>query len=259
MRRVMDKAVIPRVLAVDAGNTRTKWGVHDGHVWSIGAPMPTSSLGDANAFRELPRDIGFDQIVISNVAGQRVGELIRAALAGFGAPVRFIESKVAQCGVVSRYEPPQALGCDRWAAMIGAYSGSNTFAPTLVVMAGTALTVDALTADGVFLGGVIAPGPALMRAALNRGTAQLPDTAGEYRSFARNTIDAIETGAIDACAGTIERMHAKLAADSNAVPRCVASGGAIRAIARHLPFPVAINDNLVLDGLRKIALDNAAH
>ena len=256
----MDKTVKPHILAIDAGNSRTKWGVHDGHRWSIGPPIPTASIVDAGVFRELPRDIEFDQIVISNVAGRRVGQLIRAALAGFSAPMQFIESKASQCGVTSRYERPEALGCDRWAAMIGAYSGgTNKSAPMLVVMAGTALTIDALTADGVFLGGIIAPGPALMREALNRGTAQLPDAAGEYRDFGRNTIDAIETGAINACAGAIERMHAKLAAESNAAPRCVASGGAIHAIARHLPFPVAINDNLVLDGLREIGLDNASH
>ena len=123
-------------------------------------------------------------------------------------------------------------------------------------MSGTALTIDALNAEGVFLGGIIVPGLALMRGALNRGTAQLPLDAGAHQVFPCNTQDAISTGSIEACSGAVQRMHAQLWAQTAARPHCVASGGAIQAMAPHLPFPVTINDNLVLDGLREIALND---
>ena len=125
--------------------------------------------------------------------------------------------------------------------------------PQLVVMAGTALTVDAITAEGDFLGGVIVPGPALMRSALNRGTAQLPGEPGDYQTFPRNTLNAISSGAIEACSGAVQRMYTHLSAQTGDVPHCIASGGAIHLLAPHLPFPVTINDNLVLDGLVDIA------
>jgi type III pantothenate kinase len=163
---------------------------------------------------------------------------------------------------MSRYDAPDALGTDRWAALIGAFNANAAIAvprsvpqPLLVVMAGTALTVDALTADGVFLGGIIVPGHSLMRAALHHGTAQLPATLGEYQTFPRNTVNAIAAGAIDACAGAVQRMFTHLSAESGLMPHCIGSGGAIHTISAHLPFPVAINDNLVLDGLIHIARD----
>ena len=258
----MAERTLPGILAVDAGNTRVKWGVHDGREWCRRASFATAAAGEKDAFSHLPRDPEFaaqiERVIVSNVAGSRVGEHIRDALYHLGKPIHFIDSNAGQCGVTSRYEPPAALGTDRWAAMIAAFTAQkSTPLPLLVVMSGTALTVDALNAQGVFLGGIIVPGLALMRAALNRATAQLPLDAGRHQVFPRNTFDAISTGGIEACSGAVQRMYAQLAAQTAAEPHCVGSGGAMHRIAPHLPFPVTINDNLVLDGLREIALNDS--
>ena len=253
-----------RILAVDAGNTRVKWGIHDGREWFLRASFGTMA-GDETAFSHLPPDPQVHRIIVSNVAGKQVGERIRDALYRVGPPIEFIQSQTEQCGVTSRYELPDTLGTDRWAALIAAFNSCATQtaprrapSPMLVVMAGTALTIDALTAEGVFLGGVIVPGLALMRAALHRGTAQLPADSGEYQTFPCNTVDAISAGSIEACAGAVQRMFTHLSAESGALPRCIGSGGAIHVVSAHLPFPVAINDNLVLDGLIAIARDARA-
>jgi type III pantothenate kinase len=257
----MDDAVPPRILAVDVGNTRVKWGIHDGREWFMRASFATTA-NEETAFSHLPHDPQIDRIIVSNVAGKLVGERIKDALYRLGLPIEIIKSETEQCGVMSRYDAPDALGTDRWAALIGAFNANAAIAaprsapqPLLVVMAGTALTVDALTADGVFLGGIIVPGHSLMRAALHHGTAQLPATLGEYQTFPRNTLNAIAAGAIDACAGAVQRMFTHLSAESGLMPHCIGSGGAIHTISAHLPFPVAINDNLVLDGLIHIARD----
>ena len=247
-----------RVLAVDAGNTRVKWGIHDGREWTAHGAFATAAAAEAastaEAFSHLPGTPQLDRIMISNVAGAQVGHRIKDALYALGQPITVIESQAEQCGVTSRYLPPAALGTDRWAALIAAHvSARHAPTPLLVVMAGTALTVDALTADGVFLGGIIVPGLALMRAALNRGTAQLPGGAGDYQTFPRNTLDAVSAGAIEACSGAVQRMYTHLSAQTGAAPRCIAGGGAIHIMSSHLPFPVTINDNLVLDGLLNIA------
>jgi type III pantothenate kinase len=92
-----------------------------------------------------------------------------------------------------------------------------------------------------------------MRDSLNRGTAQLPADAGEYAVFPARTVDAIASGAIEACAGAIERMHARLSSRAGEAPRGIASGGALELLAPRLSFPLTINDNLVLDGLLAIA------
>ncbi len=244
-----------RILAVDAGNTRVKWGIHDGREWFMRGAFPTSVAGSPDAFDHLPHNLDVDRVLVSNVAGTKVADAIKDALYGLGKPIAFIESQAEQCGVSSRYDPVNALGTDRWAALIAAHTAAPQVpAPQLVVMAGTALTVDALTADGVFLGGIIAPGLVLMRTSLNRGTAQLPGEAGEYQTFPRNTLNAISAGAIEACSGAIQRMYTHLSVQTGEVPRCIASGGAIHTLSAHLPFPVTINENLVMDGLIEIAV-----
>ncbi len=243
-----------RILAIDAGNTRIKWGVHDGHEWSLRDAVDVADFAGSHAFRDVLTASAIDQIVASNVAGSSVAKAIEDETQTLGKPILFIAAKAQQCGVVNGYENPAQLGSDRWAALIGAHVAAHD-APRaqLVVMAGTALTVDALSADGHFLGGIIAPGMMLMHRALNRGTAQLPAAHGQYQTFPINTVNAITAGAIEACAGAVQRMATHMAAQVGDMPRCIGSGGAMHVLAQHLPFPVSINDNLVLDGLLAIA------
>ena len=257
----MHELVTQRIFAIDAGNTRVKWGIHDGREWILRGAFATAAAADEastrEAFSHLPPNPQVDRIMISNVAGVVVANRIKAALYALGKPITLIESQAGQCGVTSHYQPPAALGTDRWAALIAAHA-SRRHAPTplVVVMAGTALTVDALTTNGVFLGGIIVPGPALMRSALNRGTAQLPGVRsndGDYKTFPCSTLNAISAGAIEACSGATQRMYTHLAAQAGEDPHCIASGGAIHVISPHLPFPVTINDHLVLEGLIEIA------
>lgn len=242
------------VLAIDAGNTRVKWGLHDGKRWFLRGAFATVGTASADMFSHLPDASRIDRVIVSNVAGTDVAHAIKDRLYRFGVSIEFIRSSAAICGVTNRYEQPDALGTDRWAALIAAHAIQHPVpAPQLVVMAGTALTIDSLTADGVFVGGVIVAGLALMHTALSRGTAQLPDGVGEYQTFPRNTLSAISSGAVEACSGAVQRMYTHLSAQTGEVPYCIASGGAIHALAPHLPFPVTINDNLVLDGLIEIA------
>ena len=122
-----------------------------------------------------------------------------------------------------------------------------------MVNAGTALTVDALAAEGRFLGGLIVPGPALMRRSLDRGTAELRLTEGAVADFPESTPDAITSGAIQACVGAIERLAGAMAARGSPPGRIILSGGAAAEIAASLPPQTILRENLVLDGLALIA------
>ena len=236
-------------LLVDAGNTRIKWGIHDGRAWVALDAVPTAdaaSLSDA-----WTPVIAVHQALASNVAGPGVAEMMERLCAAAGVALRFLRSQARQMGVVNGYTDPAQLGSDRWAALIAAHHGERGH--KLVVNAGTALTVDALTDDGHFLGGLIVPGPALMRRSLDRGTAGLRLTEGVYRNFPAATPDAITTGAIQAATGAIERMGSVMAHRGSPAARIVLSGGAAPEIAGHLHAPYAIHENLVLDGLALIA------
>ena len=242
-----------RILAIDAGNTRIKWGWFDGRCWvkqSWIASAEAGQLGTVLAALSAP-----DRIVISNVASGAVRELIGAALKPFRVEPHWIKSEAQQCGIRSSYSDPAQLGSDRWAALIGAWHLFH--GPCVVINAGTTLTVDALSGEGVFLGGFIVPGVELMRAALARNTAQLKLQEGRFTYFPDCTADAIMSGAVNALAGSIERMLRFMEETGQIAPLIVLSGGAAALLEPQLNARVEVVDNLVLEGLACIALDRS--
>lgn len=228
------------ILALDAGNTRIKWGVHDGRGWRARGAVDTSQA--ASLKQALDAAGPFDRAIACNVAGPAVrAHIVEACRADFITPV------AEQLGVRNRYADPAQLGADRWAALIAAHHGDKGH--KLVVNVGTALTIDALTASGEFLGGLIVPGPALMRRSLDRGTAGLRLTEGRFEQFPRSTPDAITSGALQACLGAIARLGKAMASQGAAPDRIILSGGAASQIEAMLPYPHIHRETLVLEGL----------
>jgi type III pantothenate kinase len=240
-----------RILAVDAGNSRIKWGLWDGgwlrqdSVAKDDAPL----LAVAWHLLDGPR-----YLVASNVAGAQVTEWLNAWARSQGLTVRWVTSQSEQCGVRNGYREPAQLGADRWAALIAARHFAGGAA--LAVSAGTAVTIDALTQEGKFLGGLIVPGLDLMASVLARGTAGLPRAPGVIAQFPESTADAIASGAMHSVCGAIERMERALA-ERGAEPQILLSGGAAQAIRNHLGRPVRLVPNLVLEGLRLIAAEES--
>jgi len=230
-------------IAVDAGNSRIKWGVHDGASWVEQGNVPTEDAAELVRVVSLwPADA---RVVACSVAGAAVEAAIEGALAGRGFRAHWVRSEAFAHGVCNGYEQPERLGADRWAALIGAHS--KVPGACLVVCAGTATTVDWLDGKGNFRGGFILPGVNLMLAALARNTAQLPHAVGEFRAEPRNTMDAIVSGCLSAQAGAIERMYARVSAEEKA--GCLLTGGAASRIAPCLGIPWVMEETLVLDGL----------
>jgi len=189
-------------------------------------------------------------VLLANVAGSEAAARIREQLADWQSVFREVKAEARRGGVTNRYQNPGQLGVDRWCALIGARS--LTAAACVVVMAGTATTIDTLDADGNFRGGLILPGSALMRRALARDTAGLPLAAGQYAEYPRCTDDAIVSGAIEAQVGAIERAFRRLA-DRSA--QCLISGGDAQVLADYLLIPHVLTPNLPLEGLRTLARD----
>lgn len=239
----------PNYLLIDAGNTRIKWALHDGRAYVASGAVETARVGDVA--RGWPKGIEAKRAIASNVAGAEVEAQLGRACAERGLTLSTIRSQAEQLGVTNGYADPGQLGSDRWAALIAAHRVGPGH--KLVVNAGTALTIDALTAEGRFLGGVIVPGPALMRRSLDRGTAGLRLTEGAFAEFPASTPEAITSGAIQACAGAVERMRDAMAGRGATPSQVVLSGGAAHEIARHLPIAATIRENLVIDGLLLIA------
>lgn len=252
------------LLLVDAGNTRIKWALMDAGQATAATLGKWAASGsalreDLSRMAEALQRTCIDRVVISNVAGQPMREALeRVVLRITGVkpvPISWFTAVSELAGIRNRYRDPAQLGCDRFAAMIGAHA-LFPGQPLIVATCGTATTVDAVSADGDFLGGMILPGLGTMATSLAKNTAQLPEVP-EYnvvsRPFADNTNDAIISGCIAAQVGAIERAvaaHAALLQEQASALQCILSGGAADMIAPHLSFAAGKVDNLVLIGLQ---------
>jgi type III pantothenate kinase len=241
-----------KILAIDAGNTRIKWGLAQDRRWLLLSSVATA---ESNAMAGALDGVGrLDCIIVSNVAGAEVARHLETALAPLQISPRWIRGEAQQCGVRSSYADPAQLGSDRWAALIAArhlFGG-----PCVVANAGTSLTVDALSGEGLFLGGLIVPGMTLMQSALASNTAQLDVRQGDFSYFPNNTADAILSGAVHALTGAIERM-VRFMAEAEGEPLVALSGGDAHVLAPRLNARVEVVDNLVLVGLLCVACDAA--
>ena len=240
------------ILAIDAGNTRIKWGLHDGTQWlqqGAFATAETERFDEALSFDAAP-----DCAIIANVAGERVAQILSDVLRARGIKAVWAQSRAEACGVRSSYANPGQLGVDRWAALIGArhlYAG-----PCVVVNVGTTMTVDALSSDSIFLGGLIVCGYTVMREALARHTAQLELYQGAFSFFPDNTADAIASGALNALAGAVDRVCRYMTEAGEDEPLIVLSGGNAALLEPHLQSAPQLVENLVLEGLVRMGAEN---
>jgi type III pantothenate kinase len=243
------------ILAVDCGNTRIKWARYRPGPYPVGSDMAAarvqqgalgqtelSSLGTQLSTMPQP-----SRIIIANVAGAAVEQALRVLTDAWGAPVEWLMASAERAGVINRYKQPARLGADRWAALIAARHRQS--GPQLVVSAGTALTVDMLDAQGVFLGGIIAPGLRLMQQSLAAGTAGLPLSPGQYAEWPRDTTEAIATGCLEAACGAIRGMMRRLPSQA----QCLITGGDAATLSAQLDIAHQRADHLVLDGLALLA------
>lgn len=235
------------MLLLDVGNTRCKWAVVQGGEWvQQGVAGNAEWAALQQTFAALPQP---NRILVSNVAGEAMAQHLRAVCAAWTCPVEFVTACSEQCGVRNGYRQPGSLGSDRWAALIAAWN--HVHGACLVVNCGTATTVDALSAQGEFLGGLILPGVSLMQHSLATNTAQLMVEQGTLQDFPRTTADAIHSGMLRATLGVISHQFGLLEAHSGAAS-CLIGGGAAGVVQPQLDLLSERVDNLVLRGLQVI-------
>jgi len=244
------------ILLLDAGNTRIKWGVRRSGEWLARGVCPTS---DTSRLSAAWASFFCHRALLSCVADQATRSTLESLVSTRIERLHWLTAAAAAHGVSSDYQPPESLGADRYAALVAARR--RNLGACLVVSAGTALTVDALTAAGRFLGGCITPGPDLMRVSLLRGAAgvreinKIAEMAGMASGFPRTTGAAVATGIALAQAGVVTGMRERLRWHSGEVVTVLLTGGARAAVAGLLEPPVVEADDLVLEGLAWIAKD----
>ena len=246
-------------LVIDVGNTRLKWALLDGaqpgaSVLAQGAEFLENieKLADG-PWARLPEP---QSMLGCIVAGEAVKRRVEEQLEIWNLDPKWVVSSAAEAGLVNGYDHPTRLGADRWIAMIGAWHRvlrQGAARPLVVVMVGTAVTVEAIDAEGRFLGGLILPGHDIMLRALESGTAGLHVPTGEVREFPTNTSDALTSGGTYAIAGAVERMVQHVRRHCQAEPACVMTGGAGWKMAPSMSVQFELVESLIFDGLLEIA------
>ena len=252
---------MPRMnfLAIDVGNTRLKWALY-----ATPAPGATVLAHGVEFLEHIDRLADGPWATLPEpacmlgciVAGEAVKRRVQEQMEIWDVSPKWVVSSAAEAGLVNGYDHPTRLGADRWVAMIGARQrllAAGPARPMVVVMVGTAVTVEAIDTGGRFLGGFILPGHGIMLRALESGTAGLHVPTGEVREFPTNTSDALTSGGTYAIAGAVERMIQHVRAHCGAEPACVMTGGAGWKMAPSMSVQFELVESLIFDGLLTIA------
>ena len=257
-----------RYLLIDAGNTRIKWATVAANT-APGAWIESGVLEHGNAPEALAQWQAAQPaaVWISNVAGAAVRQHLQSTLhqgLAHTVALHWFASSPMAGGLQNAYREPGQLGCDRFAAAIAARARFPGQA-ILVANCGTATTLDAISPDACFIGGMILPGLLTMAHSLKRQTAQLPEVntklapesarqqlAEFIPQLANHTDAAIISGCVAAQIGAIGHALSLLRAQFGAT-LCILSGGAAQVIGAALAEPHQMIDHLVLQGLQVIA------
>jgi type III pantothenate kinase len=240
-----------RVL-VDAGNTWIKCQLLDGNEQIqyerfASAQYTVDMDGWFSGLAHIHR------IVVASVIGESFEQWFRQKCAEQYLPVpEFVFTPSEGLGIRTGYEKSINLGVDRYLEMAAAFQ--QVRGAVTVIDCGTAVTIDAVSKDGVHQGGVILPGLQLMKDSLGYGTVGIGRVdSDEIEIFAHSTEVAVHSGAFFAVVGGIRevlrRQHEGFGGDSE----YVITGGAAKIIANQLGLPCRICDNLVFDGLLMFA------
>ena len=250
----------PVLLVVDVGNTQTHFGAYEGpdllEHWRFATVRQSTAdeLGAALANLLELRGMklaGLDDSIVSSTVPELAPEWTEMARRYLGHEMPVVGPGV-RTGMPIRMDNPRELGADRLVNAVAAYEIFQ--ASCVVVDFGTAITYDAVSADGEYLGGIISPGVQISLEALSSRAAKLPTIdLGEPRALiGKSTVDAIRSGVVYGFASAVDGIVARLRAELGPEVATIATGGLARVIVPHTVSIDRIDDLLTLEGLRLI-------
>jgi len=248
------------LLCIDIGNTNIVLGVYRGEElvthWRVATVHDRMPDEYAILLLQLFSYGGHDPttlrgVAISSVVPPLTGTFTELSETYLGLTPLVVDAGV-RTGVRIRYDNPREVGADRVVNAVAAYRLYG--GPACIVDFGTATTFDAISTEGDYLGGAIAPGIRISAEALFTRTAKLPriDLVRPPRAIGSNTVQSMQSGILFGYVGLVEGMVARFRAELGADMRVVGTGGLAEVIARETPVIEAVDPWLTLKGLRMI-------
>jgi len=248
------------LLTIDIGNTNITLGLYEGDQlgprWRLATNherMPDEfGLQFVGLISHVGRQVkDISGICLASVVPPLTSKIVEACRRYLGADPLVVDAGV-KTGVRIRYEDPRAVGADR---IVDAAAVKELYGcPACVVDFGTATTFDAISAEGDYLGGAIAPGIGIAAEALFQRTAKLPrvDLQRPPNVIGRNTVHAMQSGLLFGYVALVEGMVARFRKELGPNMRVIATGGLAEVVAQETDVIQIIAPWLTLDGLRII-------
>lgn len=248
------------LLAVDVGNTQTHLGAFRGEAlaehWRIATIAQATADELAAVYKGLLglRELAFtdlDAVIVSSTVPQLASEYGEMTARYIGRPCLVVGPGV-KTGMPIRTDNPRELGADRLVNAVAAYERLG--GPCVVVDFGTAITYDAVSADGEYLGGIISPGVEISLHALAERAAKLPqvEITAPQMLIGKSTLTAIQSGIVYGFAAQVEGIVGKLRNELGDDLRVIATGGLAGHIVPHCDSVERVDDLLTLTGLRLV-------
>lgn len=237
-------------LLIDSGNSFIKWAQQ------IDAKLTPVRRCHSHAVASL-HDVwnGYDipeRVIIANVAGKGIASEINHTVSElWHVDAEFVASSRNCCGLTNCYLKPEQLGVDRWMAMAAAFQLTSD--PVIVVDCGTAVTIDLVNQEGLFVGGVIMPGLNTSFQSLRAGTEAVEDINSirkDVSPVAQSTEDGVAVGVLLGIVGGIERVIRDQSSQIDKAPAVFMTGGDAEKLLPYLMVPAILEPDLVLEGLR---------
>lgn len=233
------------LLAIDIGNTSTKYGIFERKGQLLHRAV---LLGEKRIPTKIIEQFSVKSTIYS--ATGNISDVIMSQIKGFGHHVELTHDTPVP--IQSEYMTPETLGRDRLAAVCGAhwlFAHENV----LIIDAGTCMTYEVLSKDGIYLGGNIAPGLKMRLQAMHEFTAKLPIVSVSLpkETIGKSTETALQNGAIRGSLLEITDFRRRLQRKMGPT-RTILTGGDANFLAKNLKFSTFVERDLVLTGLYSI-------